>query len=109
MSITIKATNTTLTQAIKNAISDKFSVLDMFLRSEDKIHVEAEVDKKHKSGLVYRVEVTIKPHGHYAEARGNDFYEAVDLLIPKIKSQFTKAKAKKISLRRKDGRKAKRD
>ena len=100
MNINIKATNTTLTPSIKEFIYDKMSVLEKFIKPEDKIHVELEVEKKHSSGMLFRTEVTIKPHGHYAESRGMDFYSAMDLVIPKIKIQFAKSKDKKISMRR---------
>jgi ribosomal subunit interface protein len=100
MNISIKATNTTLTSNIKEFIHDKISVLEKFLKPEDKIHVELEVEKKHSSGMLYRVEVIIKPHGHYAESRGMDFYAAMDLVMPKIKTQFAKNKDKQVSLRR---------
>jgi putative sigma-54 modulation protein len=104
MNITIKATNTTLTDAIRANIEEKLSVLESFLRTEDKVHVEVDEDSKHQSGKFSRVEVNILPHGHYADAMGNDFYEAIDLVIPKIKQQLTKEKDKKISLRRRIGR-----
>lgn len=101
--INIKATHTTLTPAIKQAIEGKLEILDKFLREEDKVHVELEEDNHHNSGFVSRVEVRITPHGHYADARANDFYEALDLVIPKIKEQLTRNKDKRVSLRRKLG------
>lgn len=104
MNINIKATNTTLTDAIKNNVHDKLAAIEGFLKSEDKIHVEIAEDNKHKSGLFSRVEIHITPHGYYAEANGNDFYEAIDLAVPKIKQQLTKTKGKKLSLRNKIGR-----
>jgi putative sigma-54 modulation protein len=103
MNITIKATNTTLTEAIKSAIEAKLAVLEGFLKPEDKIHVEVEEDNHHKSGLFSRVEIQISPHGYYADAMGNDFYEALDLVLPKIKQQIAKKKEKRISLRRRFG------
>ncbi len=103
MNITIKATNTTLTDAIRDSIHEKLVAIEGFLKPEDKIHVEVEEDNHHKSGLFSRVEVQISPHGYYADALGNDFYEALDLVIPKIKHQMTKEKGKKISLRRRLG------
>jgi ribosomal subunit interface protein len=103
MNITIKATHTTLTEAIRNDISDKVAVIEKFLRPEDKIHVELEEDTRHTSGRFSRVEIAIHPRGMYADARGNDFYEAMDLVVPKIKEQLTRGKDKRVSLRRKLG------
>lgn len=103
MNINIKATNTTLTPTIKENIHDKFEILEPFLHPEDQIYVELEEDSKHKSGFTSRVEVNIKPHGHYAEGVGNDFYEALDLVIPKIREQLSRDKDKKVSLRRRLG------
>ncbi len=100
MNITIKATNTTLTDAIKDTVHQKLSSLEELLKPEAKIHVEVEEDTKHKSGLFSRVEIQIAPYSYYAEANGNDFYEAMDLVMPKIKQQITKTKDKRLSLRR---------
>ena len=104
MNITIKATNTTLTDAIKVTIHEKLQALEDFLKPEDKIHVEVGEQTHHKNGMFSRVEVHILPHGYYAEANGNDFYEAIDLVMPKIKQQLTKTKDKRLSLRRRIGR-----
>lgn len=109
MNITIKATNTTLTEAIKATIEQKLSVLESFLKSEDKVHVEVAEENHHKNGLFSKAEIQISPHGYYAEATGNDFYEAIDLVIPKIKQQLVKTKDKKVSLRRRIGRMFKRN
>ncbi|MDQ3018269.1 MAG: ribosome-associated translation inhibitor RaiA [bacterium] len=103
MNISIKATNTTLTDSIRRSIEDKLRALDKFLKPEDKIHVELAEDKHHHSGMFSRAEIRISPHGHYADAMGNDFYEALDLVIPKIKQQLSKGKDKGITLRRRIG------
>jgi len=105
MNINIKATKTTLTPAIKNFIHEKVEGLEKFIKPEDKIHVEIEVDKKHHKGLIYRAEINIKPHGYYAESFGEDFYAAMDTLIPKIKEQMVKTKGKKLSKERRLTRK----
>ncbi|MBI3231591.1 MAG: ribosome-associated translation inhibitor RaiA [Candidatus Doudnabacteria bacterium] len=101
VNINIKATKTSLTPAIKQFVEDKLGTLSKFLRPEDKIHVELEVNKKHHSGSIFRAEIDIQPHGHYAEAVGEDLYAAFDLVIPKIKEQLVKKKDKRLSERRK--------
>lgn len=104
MNITIKAKNTTLTPAIKNFIADKLSSLAKFLKEEDRIRVELEVDKKNKDGKLFRAEIDIQPRGYFADSRGNDFYEALDLTMPKIKEQLAKHKDKVITKRKKASR-----
>lgn len=103
MNINIKATNTTLTNSIRSNIENKLEVIEKFIKPEDVIHVELAEDKKHQSGQFFRVDIQISPHNIYADARGNDFYEALDLVIPKIKQQMSKEKEKSISLRRRIG------
>lgn len=100
MNINIKATKTTLTPAIRDYVADKLRQISKFIKEEDKVRVELELDKKHNSGLIFRAEIDIQPRGHYADARGNDFYEAMDLVIPKMKEQLSKEKDKRVSLRR---------
>jgi putative sigma-54 modulation protein len=97
VNINIKATNTTLTPAIRQFIEEKIAPIEKFLKPEDKIRVELEVSKKHQKGMVHRAEIDIQPHGHYAESYGMDFYAAMDTVLPKIKEQLTKAKGKRLS------------
>lgn len=103
MNINIKATNTTLTDSMKADVTDKVAVIEKFLKEEDTVYVEFDVDTRHKSGDIQRAEIRISPRGYYAESYGSDVYEALDLAIPKIREQLTKEKDKKISLRRKLG------
>lgn len=103
MDINLKATNTTITPSIKQMVEEKLSSLEKFLKPEDIIHVEVEVDKFKDSGEVHRVEVRIQPKGYFADATGSDLYEALDLVMPKIREQLTREKDKRVSLRRKLG------
>lgn len=109
VNINYKVTNATISDSEKEYILKNLSKLDKFLRSENKIRVELESEPRHHTGLKFRAEVVIYPRpGIYAEARGNDFFEAIDLCMPKIKEQLMKGKDKKISLRRKLGAQRKR-
>ncbi len=107
MNLNIKATNTTLTPAIKDFIEEKLSILERFLKEEDKVRVELEANKGDKDGLNFRVEVDIQPHGYFADAKAVDFYSAMDLVLPKIKDQLVKNKDRTLKDGRKEARKLK--
>lgn len=105
-SINIKATHTALSNSVEHYVEKKLEKLDKYLGEASKVQVELEHGKD-KSGQKYRAEITIIPHqshkGIYADARGNDFYEAIDLCMPKIKEQVMKQKDRWVTERRKDG------
>ncbi len=102
--VNIKATNTKISASVNDYIAKNIAKIEQFLRPEHKIHIELESEPKHKTGLKFRAEVTIMPGSEiFAEARGNDFYEAIDLCMPKVKKQLMRSKDKAISSRREEG------
>ncbi len=108
MNISIKATNLGLTPSIKDYVEEKIGNLDKYIQAIE-AKVELERDRNHKSGLVFRAELMLVVGGKLmrADARGEDIYAAVDLVIPKIKDQIGKFKDKKTALTRKGARRAK--
>jgi putative sigma-54 modulation protein len=109
MNIAIKATHLDLTPAIKKYAEDKVEALSKFIDAiEGK--VELERSTKHKSGEVFRAEISMIVGGRklYAEATAEDMYAAIDLTIPKIKEQIAKFKDKRTTLQKRGARSAKR-
>ena len=100
MNISIKATHTSLSESMKESVEQKMGQLEVFLRPEDKVHVELAVDPRHRAGPVNRAEISIKPHGIFAQAYSDDVYSALDMVIPKVREQLVKLKDKKLSERR---------
>lgn len=102
--ITIKASPKSLSsQSVVDYIDKKIDTLGKLLREENVIHVEFDSDK-HNSGTRYHAEVTIGPGSSiFAEAHGEDVYEAIDLCIPKLKDQLSKRKDRRVADRRRLG------
>ncbi len=103
MKINIRASKTSLTPTIQENVEKKLNILEEFIKPEDTVFVDIEANASHNNEEQYKVEVSIKPSGHYAESSASDMYEALDLLIPKIRQQLTREKDKRVSLRRKLG------
>lgn len=108
MNISIKGTNLDLTASIKEYVEDKVGSLGKFIDAME-TKVELEKDKRHQTGLVYRAEVNMMVGGKImrAEAKGEDVYSALDLVIPKLKEQINKFKDKRTTQARQGARAAK--
>lgn len=96
MKISIKGTNTELTPSLKEYVYEKIGNLDRYVKRVVEAKVELEVNKKHRSGDIYRAEVTIfVPRDVLrAEENASDMYAAIDLVVPKLKKQIDKYKGK---------------
>ncbi|SRR5258708_773774 len=104
--ISIKATHTALSSSLQEYVSRKLAAFQKYIGDDSNVRVELE-HSKDKEGQKFRAEINIMHHsshkGIYADARGNDFYEAIDLCLPKIKEQLMKEKDRFVTERRKDG------
>jgi ribosomal subunit interface protein len=103
-SVNLKVTHTVLSESVRQYAQKNIDKLQKYLRPENKVHLELGAETKSKAGLRYRAEITIMPKSEiYADAYGHDLFEAIDLLMPKVKEQLMKNKDKAISQRRKLG------
>ncbi|MFC1721804.1 ribosome hibernation-promoting factor, HPF/YfiA family [Patescibacteria group bacterium] len=96
MKIVIKGTNTDLTPSLKEYVYEKVGSLEKFFKRVVEVNVELEVDRKHKSGEIYRAEVMmfVPRDVLRAEEKATDMYAAIDLVIPKLAKQLEKYKGK---------------
>ena len=109
MNINIKGTHVDLTPSLKEYVEEKIGNLDKLVDIME-AKVELARDKHHKSGLVFHADVNLILGSKimYAKSEAEDAYATIDLLIPKLKEQIGKFKDKKMTLRRRGARSAKR-
>lgn len=106
--VNLKVTHTVLSESVRNYAQKHIDKLQKYLRDENKVHLELGAMSKNSNGPRYRAEITIMPKSEiYAEAYGHDLFEAIDLLMPKVKEQLMKGKDKRVSDRRRNGAKRK--
>lgn len=110
MQIQIKATGIELTGAIKDYAEKKVLSLEKFFRGSDpdSVLVQIEVAKTtthHKSGDIFKAEVSIRAEGesYYAVAEKEDLYSAIDIVKDEITREVVSAKKKKETLFRRGG------
>lgn len=109
MKISIKGTNLALTEELKQYVEEKIGNLDKYIQGVLEAKVELERERKHHTGSVFRSEAMMIIGGKVlrADANGSDIYEALDLVIPKLKEQISKFKSKRETMARRGARSAK--
>lgn len=112
MKIQIKATEITLTPAIKDYAEKKILSLQKYFQNEEDVLAFVEIGKTtqhHKSGEVFKAEVSIRAKGtdHYSVSEKSDLYAAIDDVKDEIARSIVSSKKKKETLFRKGGAKIK--
>jgi ribosomal subunit interface protein len=109
--ITFKHTNSNTDSRIDAFVTQKLSVLEKYVGDETDIRVEVEFEKvtPQKTGNVSRVEVNVWASGtlYRAEAVGQTYEAAVDMVRDELAQEMRKAHKKRNSLIRRGGRKIK--
>lgn len=97
MNIQIKGTNLELTAALKDYVNDKIGRLAHYSNEILEARVELETSTHHQKGF-FRCEVNLDlPHMQVlrAESTEPDLYAAIDMVIPKLKTELERHKGKK--------------
>ena len=115
MNATLKAKNTTLSDSMKAYVGEKIMAsVEKIAKGNriDAVLMDIEVGKTsrhHKKGLVWEAQATVHMDADMfrAEAEGESFQEAVDLLEGELLREIKKMKGKKTTVMRKGARRAK--
>lgn len=97
MKILIKGTNLELTEALKSYVNEKIGHLEHYSDEITEARVELEASVHHQSGF-FRCEVNLDlPHMEVirAESTEPDLYAAIDLVVPKLRSELARHKGRK--------------
>ena len=91
MKLNIRGEKVTVTQAMKNCLTDKLAKLDKYFDNPEEINANVLIRIK---GLEQIIEVTAltKKFTLRAEESNEDFYAAVDLVVSKLERQIRKNK-----------------
>jgi putative sigma-54 modulation protein len=106
--INLKGTNLDLTPDIKSYLEKRLASLEKFLDEDDTTvvcDVELERSTKHKTGDVFRGEVTIRTRSglYRAEANGETAEAAIDTVKDEVMRELRREKRKRIHLFRRGG------
>lgn len=112
MTINIKTTNITLTEAISDYTSKRLDAITQFFKDDTTVKCDIELGRTthhHKNGDIFRAEIHItgKNKDHYASAEEEDLYKAIDMVRDEMLREVRTGKEKKISLLRRGGAKIK--
>lgn len=111
MNIVIKCTNISLTDAIRDYINNKVSVLNKFVASPDTVcHVEVgKTTAHHKHGDVFRAEIRIIVDGqeYYVTSEKEDLYQAIDYVKEDVFNRIVSRKEKRQTFFKRSGAKLK--
>lgn len=94
MKFTITGKNITVTDGLKNTVTQKLGKLEKYFTPDTEVHVTLGVEKDRQ-----RIEVTIPVKGNIirSEQESNDMYVSIDLVEDVIERQMKKYKNKIIS------------
>ena len=111
MIISLKGTNIEISQSITDYLDAKIVRLveKLIKKGNELLKLDLEVGRitrHHRHGKVFRAEVnlTVGSRNLYADAVGEDLYEAIDLLEEELRREIKKFKNKRIALERKGAR-----
>lgn len=91
MKIRLTGKNITITDALRNAIENKFSKFDKYFKSETEIHVILEVIKNRQ---IIEAMFTANGTMFRAEESSDDMYVSLDGVVDKLAMQITRFKSK---------------
>lgn len=109
--IQFKASQVTVSDALKTLVEQKFESLEKYIGDETDVQCEVEFERvaPHQNGPVFRVEANVWLAGtlHRAEATEDSFERAVDQVRAELDSEIRNSRKKRDSMVKKGGRKLK--
>ncbi|MEK7480673.1 MAG: ribosome-associated translation inhibitor RaiA [Patescibacteria group bacterium] len=114
MKYTIKATNFTLTPALRASVEKKIGALDKFLAHTGAVQAYVEIGKTtkhHRTGEVFYAEVQIQAPGKStlrAEATAQSIALAINTVKDELQRELKRYSGKQVALQKRGARRVKR-
>ena len=91
MKIEIVAKNYNVTQELKDVLQKKIARLDKYFEEDAKCKIYLKKEKKEA-----KMEISLEYHGALirAEGKGENFYDEIDVVLPKVERQIYKHRSK---------------